>query len=106
MKSLSRTVFTCLRNSAWDVHSFSSSINSLMRHRLLVIRFGTPESTVPTITVNRSSSSAQWGAGTWLETTVKVTVRAVEVLPALSRARYARVCVPARSTTTAAVYAR
>lgn len=37
---------------------------------------------------------------------MKVTVRAAEVLPALSVARYARVWVPARSTTTGAVYAR
>jgi hypothetical protein len=37
---------------------------------------------------------------------VKVTVRAAAVLPALSVARYATVCAPARSTTTGAVYAR
>ncbi len=41
---------TCFRNSCWDVHSFSSSIISLIRHRLFVTRFGTPVSTVPTIT--------------------------------------------------------
>lgn len=58
-----------------------------MRHRLSVSRFGTPESTVPTITVSRSSYSGQSGAGTWLATTAKVTVRAVAVLPALSVAR-------------------
>ncbi len=85
--SRSRTVFTCLRNSACEVHSFSSSINSLMRHRLLVSRFGTPESTVPTITVSRSSYSGQGGAGTPPGTTVKLTVRAAEVLPAWSVAR-------------------
>ena len=96
-----------MRNSAWDVHSFSSSINSLIRHRLLVTRFGTPESTVPTKTVNRSSYSGQLGAGTPPPaTTVKLTERAAAVLPALSLARYATVCAPARSTTTGAVYAR
>src|SRR4051794_26216443 len=107
LSSLSRTVFTCLRNSAWDVHSFSSSTNSPIRHRLLVTRLGTPESTVPTITVNRSSNSGQLGAGTPPPaTTMRLTVRAAEVLPTLSLARYATVCAPTRSTTTGFVYVR
>jgi hypothetical protein len=85
--SVSRTAFTCLRKSACEDHCFSSSISSLIRQRLFVTRLGTPESTVPTMTVRRSSYSGQFGAGTWPETTVKLTVRAGEVLPALSVAR-------------------
>ena len=98
------TVLTCLRKRACEVHSRSSSINSLIRHRLLVTRFGIPVSTVPTITVNRSSNSAQLGAGTPPPAvTVKASDFAADMLPALSLARYATVCAPARSTTTGAV---
>ncbi|CAM5611548.1 hypothetical protein SFUMM280S_01718 [Streptomyces fumanus] len=88
VRRASSTSRTCLRKSWWEVHSFSSSISSPIRHRLFVTRLGTPESTVPTITVSRSSYSGQGGAGTPPPaTTVKLTVPAAEVLPALSLAR-------------------
>lgn len=86
--SLVSTVSTCLRNSACEDQSFSSSISSLIVQRLVVSRFGTPVSTAPTMTVNRTSYSGQLGAGTPPPLAmVNVTSLATEVLPALSVAR-------------------
>lgn len=60
--------------------------------RLPVMRLGTPVSTVPTMTVSRSSNSGQFGAGTPpLSAMVNDTCFASEVLPALSVARWATV---------------
>ncbi|CAM5634352.1 hypothetical protein SANTM175S_08313 [Streptomyces antimycoticus] len=98
------TVVTCLRKRAWEDQSFSSSISSLMVQRLRVMRLGTPVSTVPTITVRRSSHSGHAGAGTPPPSaTVNASCRASEVLPALSVARNATVWRPTRSTATGVV---